>query len=282
MKYTFENNSVIISELNDFDLAETLDCGQAFRWKENDDKSFSGVVEGKICRIKKENDLYILENCCQDDFLNLWIDYFDLNRNYGEIKKILSTDETMAKACEFSPGIRILRQKHWETLCSFIISQNNNIKRIKGIIDRLCENFGEDLGQGFYSFPTAEKLAEYSPEDLSELRAGFRARYIIDAAKKVASKEVDLDKVAQMPLEDARKELMKIVGVGIKVADCALLFGFGRIDAFPKDVWIKRAMEYLFPQGLPKCAEPYGGIAQQYIFNYVRVCPDALPQEYKK
>ena len=282
MNYKFENNSIIISQLNDFDLAETLDCGQAFRWKENEDKSFTGIVENKICNIKKENDLYILDNCSEEDFLNLWIDYFDLNRDYGEIKKILSEDKIMAKACEFSPGIRILHQKPWETLCSFIISQNNNIKRIKGIIDRLCENFGEDLGQGFYSFPTAEKLAELTPEDLSDLRAGFRARYIIDAAKKVSSKEVDLEKIENMSLDDARKELMKIVGVGIKVADCSLLFGFGRIDAFPKDVWIKRAMEYLFPDGLPKCAEPYGGIAQQYIFNYVRVCPDALPTEYKK
>lgn len=282
MKYICSNNDIVIEELEDFDLAETLDCGQAFRWKEDGNGGFDGVVENKVCHIEKNGDKYILKNSSEEDFLNLWQDYFDLNTDYGKIKEILSNDETMAKACKFSPGIRILRQKPWETLCSFIISQNNNIKRIKGIIDRLCETYGEEIASGFYSFPSAEKLAVLNPEDLSELRAGFRARYIIDAARKVSSGEVDLKKVAELPTEDAAKELMKIVGVGQKVADCTLLFGFGRIDCFPKDVWIKRAMTYLFPEGLPAEAVPYSGIAQQYIFNYVRVCPEALPLDAAK
>ena len=282
MKYICSDKNIIVEDLNDFDLAETLDCGQAFRWKEDEYGGFDGIVEDKVCHIKKNENKYILENCSENDFLNLWWDYFDLNTDYGQIKKILSQNETMAKACKFSPGIRILRQKPWETLCSFIISQNNNIKRIKGIIERLCQTYGNEIEEGFFTFPSADTLAALEPDDLSELRAGFRARYIIDAARKVSSGEVDLEKVAKLPTEEAAKELMKIIGVGQKVADCTLLFGFGRIDCFPKDVWIKRAMTYLFPDGLPSEAVPYSGIAQQYIFNYVRVCPEALPSEAVK
>ena len=170
-------------------------------------------------------------------------------------------------------------QSPWETLCSFIISQNNNIKRIAGIIERLCENFGDELGDGVYSFPSAEKLACLSVDDLSVLRSGFRAKYIIDAAKKVSSNEVDFKKVASAELSEARAELMKITGVGPKVADCALLFGFHRLDAFPTDVWIKRALSYLYPNGFPDFADQYKGIAQQYLFHYVRTCEGVLPKD---
>ena len=163
----------------------------------------------------------------------------------------------------------MLNQEPWETLCSFIISQNNNIKRIKGIISRLCENFGENKG-GFYTFPTAEKIAALTLEDLSVLRSGFRAKYILDAAKKVSSGEVELKKLKDAPTDGARDELMKITGVGPKVADCVLLFGLEHADAFPKDVWIKRAMQVLFDGELPECAKPYAGITQQYIFLYAR------------
>lgn len=275
----FENNNVILSDLTDFDLAETLDCGQAFRWEENPDGSFSGVVKGKICRIIKNNNDFILENISEDDYNNIWCDYFDFKTDYAKIKDIVSYDEILKKACTFAPGIRVLHQEPWEALCSFIISQNNNIKRIKGIVKRLCEKYGDDLGNGFYSFPSADTLAKLTVDDLADLRSGFRARYIIDGAQKVANKEVDLNKIKNMPIDDARNELMKITGVGVKVADCTLLYGMNRIESFPKDVWIKRAITYLFPNGLPENALPYAGIVQQYIFHYIRICPDALPQE---
>ena len=166
-------------------------------------------------------------------------------------------------------GIRILKQEPWETVCSFIISQNNNIPRIKGIIERLCENFGEKIEGGF-AFPSAEKIAALSLEELAVIRSGFRAKYILDAARKFASGEISSERLEQLSTDEARSQLMKIYGVGEKVADCVLLFAFARIDAFPKDVWIKRAMEKLFSGDLPECAVPYAGIVQQYIFHFAR------------
>ena len=192
-----------------------------------------------------------------------------MDRNYSEIIEKISTNEVLKNASEYGKGIRVLNQPPWETLCSFIISQNNNIKRIKGIISRLCETYGEKI-EGGYTFPTAEKLASLSPEDLAPLRAGFRAKYIIDAAKKVANGEVNLLSLKDLPYGEAQAELLKIKGVGPKVADCALLFSHRHIDAFPKDVWIKRALTVLFGGDLPKEAVPYAGIVQQYIFFYAR------------
>lgn len=165
-----------------------------------------------------------------------------------------------------------MRQEPWEALCSFIISQNNNIKRIKGIVERLCQSFGEPIADGVYNFPSYEVLARLSETDLAPLRCGFRARYIIDASRKVSSGEVNLERLKTCPIDEARQELIKITGVGAKVAECALLYGCGRIEGFPMDVWMKRAMTALFPDGLPECALPYAGIAQQYIFHYVRSC----------
>ncbi len=267
--FEFKNNNIYIYGLSDFDLPHTLDCGQAFRWK-NYGEIWTGVAFDKFLKLEKTNDgTVIFYNTTEDDFKNLWCDYFDLNRDYSEILNILSENATLKKACEYSHGIRILNQEPFETLCSFIISQNNNIKRIKGIIERLCENFGE-CKNGYYAFPTAEKMASLTLDDLAPLRSGFRAKYLLDAAKKVASGEVDLYNLKNMPIDNARAELMKIVGVGPKVADCCLLFSHRHTSAFPKDVWIKRAMEVLFGGELPDCAKEYAGIAQQYIFFYAR------------
>ncbi len=267
--FEYKNNNIYIYGIEEFDLPHTLDCGQAFRWQETDG-IWQGVAFGKFLELEKLQDgAVLLYNTTPEEFENIWRDYFDLDRNYKNIVDVLSQNETLKKACEYSYGIRILNQEPFETLCSFIISQNNNIKRIKGIIERLCENFGEDKN-GYYTFPTAEKMASLTLEDLAPLRSGFRAKYLLDAAKKVASGEVDLNELKNMTLDDARNELMKIVGVGPKVADCCLLFSHKQVKAFPKDVWIKRAMETLFAGDLPKEAEDYAGIAQQYIFFYAR------------
>lgn len=270
MKIENKNNNIYIYGAEDFDLPHTLDCGQAFRWVCDEKNVWSGVAFNRFLKLEKLTDgTVVLYNTTAEDFENIWKDYFDFSRDYGEIIKILSENSVLKQACEYSHGIRILNQEPFETLCSFIISQNNNIKRIKGIISRLCENFG-DKKEGYYTFPTAEKLATLTLEDLAVLRSGFRAKYLLDAAQKVANGEVELSKLKEMNLEDARNQLMKIKGVGPKVADCCLLFSHRHTDAFPKDVWIKRAMEVLFGGELPECAKEYAGIAQQYIFFYAR------------
>lgn len=266
------DKGVRVSPVRDLDLAETLDCGQSFRWEEYDG-GFRGIAFGREVVMKLEGETLTIENSTPEDFESIWKDYLDLGLDYGEIRRGISELHPVLKeACAYAPGIRILRQEPWEALCTFIISQNNNIKRIKGIVSRLCENFGESIGSG-YGFPTAAALSRLAPDDLAPLRAGFRNKYIIDAAKKVAGGEVDLELCRTLPYEDARLELMKIKGVGVKVADCALLFGMHRIEAFPVDVWMKRALENLFPGMSPSDFGDYAGIAQQYIFHYSRMNP---------
>ena len=266
--------SVVFENISDLALRETLDCGQCFRWKENDDGSFSGLVRSKYARARLGNGSLILDGADEAD-RDMWFDYFDLGLDYGEVRRQLSEiHPVMAEAARFAPGIRILRQEPFEALISFIISQNNNIKRISGIVDRLCEGFGEQIGEGLYSFPTAERLAALEPDDLAPIRAGFRHRYIIDAARRVSGGEIDLEALRELPYDEAKKELMKITGVGVKVADCALLYGLHRLDGFPLDVWMKRAMAVLFDGMEPSVFGEYAGIAQQYIFHYSRMNPD--------
>ncbi len=269
MIYRVNENDIIIDK-KDFSLSETLDCGQSFRWKalENED-GFSGFSKDKFLKIIYQNDSIVLKDTTEKDFLSYWANYFDLETDYTALKNEYAKDNTLKKACEYASGIRLLRQDKWEALCSFIISQNNNIPRIKGIVERLCENFGDATVNG-YTFPSYEKIASLTVEDLAPIRAGFRARYILDAAKKVSSGEIDLEKISQLDIEEARAELMKIVGVGVKVADCALLYGMYRIESFPVDVWIKRVLSEYYPNGLPECIKGSEGIAQQFLFHYVR------------
>lgn len=271
LQFSVIDNDVVVECEEEFDLKQTFECGQCFRFDEISDDCFEGVAFNKHLVISKDSDKIILKGVTKEDFQSIWQKYFDLDLNYENIKKELSKiSENMRQACEFAPGIRILHQDPWETLCSFIISQNNNIPRIKGIISRLCENFGYHINDNYYSFPTPEVIKDLKEEDLAPLRSGFRAKYIIDAAKKVANKEVDLKKIETMDIDSARIELQKIHGVGPKVAECTLLYGFHRLEAFPMDVWMKRAMKILFPENVPKDFGPFAGIAQQYIFHYSR------------
>ncbi|MDR3552016.1 MAG: DNA glycosylase [Clostridia bacterium] len=262
----------------DIDLDATFGCGQCFRWLRLAHGGWSGVAHGRELTVRRDGPLLLLEGAGEDE-RGLWQEYFDLGRDYGAVRALLAGDTVFAKAAAFAPGMRLLRQESWEALCSFILSQNNNIPRIRGIIERLCENFGERLAGGGYAFPTAHRLACISEKELAPLRCGFRAGYIADAARKVDSGEVDLSLAARMPLDEARALLQKIHGVGPKVAECTLLFGCGRVECFPVDVWIRRAMACYFPQGLPGRFEPVGGIAQQLLFHYVRCCPDAAHEE---
>lgn len=252
-----------------FNLERTFTCGQAFRWKQKENGVWCAIV-GKDYLEAEEKDGKLYFYTDESTFNTVWKDYFALDTDYQMICNLICENNILRQTVEYGKGIRILKQDSWEALCSFIISQNNNIPRIMGIIERLCENFGEKLENGF-SFPSAESIAKLSLEDLSILRSGFRAKYILDAAKKVAQGEVDLKKIAaEKDINKAREELMKIYGVGKKVADCTLLFGMGRLEAFPEDVWIKRAVKVLFDGEFPKEVNDYAGVAQQFLFFFAR------------
>lgn len=271
MKHNSITNNIELNIVDKFNLEDTFNCGQCFRWKKTDDNSFEGVAFDKYLKITKKTDKIILMNTSKEDFENVWKDYFDLSLNYNYVRSELEKiNDKMKKICNYSPGIRILKQDPWEALCSFIISQNNNIPRIKGIINRLCENFGYQISNGVYSFPKANELSTLNDSDLDILKCGFRSKYILDAAKKVSSGEINLNNIKKMKIDLARKELQKIKGVGPKVAECTLLYGMYRLEAFPMDVWMKRAMEKIFSDMKAEDFGQYAGIAQQYIFNYIR------------
>lgn len=269
MDIKYINNNIILTGVTNLNIAQTLDCGQAFRWSKDETDVWSGIAFGHFLKIKQTDDIIIFFDTDENTFNEIWRPYFDIDRDYADIIKNISHNDTLKTAAQYGEGIRILRQDSWEALCSFIISQNNNIPRIKGIVERLCMNFGDEINGG-YSFPSAERIAQLNLDDLQVLRSGFRSKYILDAAKKVASGEIDFAKFADMSTDQIRNQLMTIYGVGAKVADCALLYGMGRIDAFPKDVWIKRALEVLFGGDLPEATSQYAGIIQQYIFFYAR------------
>lgn len=267
MKSYIKDNSIIFDEADNLNLALTLDCGQAFRWIQKPNGAWHAVVSGRAVDITQDGERITVIGDTDEGF---WRTYLDLDRDYGAICEKLKTDRWLNRAIKEYSGIRILRQDTWEALCSFIISQNNNIPRIKGIIERLCTAFGDDLGNGDFGFPSAERLAKCSVDDLAPLRSGFRAKYIIDAAQKVAGGAIDLDILATENMDVCRSELIKIKGVGAKVAECTLLYGCGRIEAFPVDVWVKRIMAELYPEGLPECTFGIEGIAQQFLFHWRR------------
>lgn len=271
MKIQQLGKNTVLTEVTEFSLKDTLDCGQTFRWQEKEPDIWHGVAFGKYLKIGIKGSEVTFYDTDKETFESIWQDYFDLQRDYSSIISVLSQNEVLASAASFANGIRILRQEPWEALCSFIISQNNNIPRIKGIVERLCNNFGDEISDGFFSFPSAKQIASLTIDDLAVLKSGFRAKYILDAANKVANGEINLEELKNEDISKARQKLMTIYGVGEKVADCTLLFGLNKIEAFPKDVWIKKAMAKLFDGELPACATEYAGIAQQYIFHFARM-----------
>ena len=279
MTYRQAGDYVELLTDDDFDLARIFECGQCFRWNADENGVYTGVAMGKAARIYREGEkIFISGNV--EDFENIWRGYFDLDRSYAGIRTGLCIDDYMKEASAFGAGIRILYQEKWEALCSFIISQNNNIPRIKKTVEKLCSLFGEKtelFGETYYTFPAASKIAALSVEDLEPLRSGYRAEYIIGAAKKVAAGEIDLEEISKMNPEDACKTLKSIKGVGDKVANCVVLFGLQMLDAFPIDVWMKKALKAHYENGFdPKIFAPYAGIAQQYMFYFARSGKDLL------
>lgn len=264
---------IYLGSLREIDPVKTFECGQCFRWNVDENGDYFGVARGKAARLVTEGEgVYII--CEAGDYEAIWRDYLDMDRDYESIRLGFDAGEYLAKCADFGAGIRILRQERWEALCSFIISQCNNIPRIKGIVEKLCTAFGEKrefLGREYYSFPSAETIAALEAEDLAVLRAGYRAPYIIGAARAVASGELDLDALAAADQHTAMKGLLALNGVGAKVANCALLFGLGHMEAFPIDVWMKRALkEHFAPDFDPASLGDHAGLAQQYIFYYAR------------
>lgn len=277
-----------IENVRGFSVAKTFDCGQCFRFERVEgsphEVEFSGVAFGRFLSFGQDGDILTIYNCTKDFFEEKLFSYLGLCDDYEAIRRdILSRcpAEYMRSVSEYGEGIRILRQEKWETLCSFIISQNNNIPRIKKIIRALSEKCGERIdcaelhehgaGAAEYSFPTPEAVMALGIIGLRELKVGFRASYIFDAAEKVASGELDLDKISELPFDDCAASLMKIKGVGMKVASCTALFCMEKFDAFPIDVWIRRVLEEKFPKDFdPKSLGEYAGIAQQYMFYGAR------------
>jgi len=257
-------NDVVIRGVKHFDHV-TLDCGQAFRWERVDEFNFVGIAFGRRMELElKQGDL-ALRDTSLAEFETTWRTYFDFNRSYSNLREIFQQHESMKKALAYSPGLRLMRQEPWETKISFILSQNSNIPRIKKMIGLLCQNFGEKLGCGGYAFPQPTALID---ADLSVIRSGYRAAYIQDAARRTIAGEFDF--AANATTDELRRALMQVHGIGPKVADCVLLFGYGKLECFPMDVWMKRVVEKLYPDGLPQELQENAGIAQQFLFHYAR------------
>lgn len=279
-----------IKNIKSFELADIFDCGQCFRWNKQKDGSYTGVFKGNVMNVQKEDNIVTFKGICNGDIKEIVEDYFDLNRNYEEIKEKLSKiDENVKTSIEYGQGIRILNQDLWEMIISYIISANNNIPRIKGIIDRISKNYGKEIewnGEKYYTFPTPEELKDVTIEDYRKLGAGFRDVRLYETVQAVLDKKVNLKQMQNNPNTlEVREQLLTLSGVGPKVADCILLFStLKRFEAFPIDVWVRRVMNELYLKNedetkvnkkeLEKLAhKKFGnlaGIAQQYLFYWKR------------
>ena len=279
-----------IENIKSFELADIFDCGQCFRWNKQPDGSYTGIFEKNVMNVQKDGDVVTFKGICDGNIKEIVENYFDLNRDYEEIKNKLSQiDENVKKSIEYGKGIRILNQDLWEMIISFIISANNNIPRIKGIIERLAQKYGKEIewkGEKYYTFPTPEELKDVTVEDYRKLGLGFRDIRLYETVHMVLDKKVDLNEMQQNPnTYEVREQLLSLSGVGPKVADCILLFStLKRFEVFPIDVWVRRVMNELYiknedetkvnKKDIEKLAkEKFGnlaGIAQQYLFYWKR------------
>lgn len=272
------NDGIKITGISELSLPETLDCGQCFRWKPDENGNWQGTVHG-VCRsIRQERQGITILGANEEEFSSVWYDYFDLGRDYDALKKDFAECEILHEACEFAPGIRVLHQEPWEAFITFIISQNNNIARIKGIVERICAAFGSEIEEGIYAFPTPEQLSKAAADDFVKLGCGYRAEYLVFAANEVESGRLDLSALAKAPTAEARRRLLEVHGIGPKVADCVLLYGLGKTDCCPADVWMKRVINTL-GGSMPSCVKDYAGIAQQFLFHYARNYPEKFIQK---
>ncbi len=279
-----------IQKIDSFELADIFDCGQCFRWNKQENGSYTGVFKGNVMNVKKEQDEIIFKGICNGNIKDVVEEYFDLNRDYEKIKEQLKNiDENVKKSVEYGQGIRILNQDLWEMIISYIISANNNIPRIKGIIEKLSKKYGNMIewnGEKYYTFPTPEQLENVSIQDYRDLGAGFRDIRLYETVHMILDKKVDLEEMQNNSNTlEVRDKLLTLSGVGPKVADCILLFStLKRFEVFPIDVWVRRVMNELYIKNedetkvnkkqIEKIAQDkfgnLAGIAQQYLFYWKR------------
>jgi len=285
MQVIEKDGGVLLKMPSNFRVDQVFDCGQAFRFRPVQEGEYEGVAFGKYLRVKHIDQDVFLWPSTLEEYYSVWESYFDLKTDYTEIKNNISVEfDIMKKAVEFGSGIRILKQDPWEIIISFIISANNNIPRIQGSIDKISEKYGQVFsdpdGTQHYTFPSPEQLAQADVESLRACGVGYRDKYILKSAQMIASGEVDINNISTLSLQDAEKELLKLLGVGKKVADCILLFGFNHMRAFPVDTWVKKVIAKYFLNDsasvksiLNFADETFGdlaGYAQQYLFFYIR------------
>lgn len=278
----------IIKNCKSFKVKDIFECGQCFRWNEEPDGSYTGIFGHNVLNVKEEKNI-VITGICNGDIEDICKNYFDLDRNYEEIKETLSLiDDNMKESIKYGEGIRILNQDLWEMIISFIISANNNIPRIKGIIERMSAKYGQEIkfrGTSYYTFPTIDELSQASVKDLKDLGLGFRDRYVYETTKKIKEGKINLENLKQESTNEVRKQLLTLTGVGPKVADCIMLFStLKRFDVFPVDVWVRRVMNDLYIHNEDEtkvnkkqiqeiARDKFGaleGIAQQYLFYWKR------------
>jgi len=278
-----------IKQCDTFELKDIFECGQCFRWKKEKDGSYIGVVKNNVVKVQKTGNTIQFKSVGEDDLEKLATDYFDLNRDYGTMKQTLSNiDSYMEQSIQYGKGIRILNQDLWETIISFIISANNNIPRIRGIIERMAKAYGKEIifeGKCYYTFPGVEELAKASIQELRELGLGFRDKRVYETTRMINEKKVELEVLKKLESKEVREKLLTLPGVGPKVADCILLFStLKKWEVFPIDVWVRRVMNELYIHNPDEskvkkeeiesiAKEKFGsfaGMAQQYLFYWKR------------
>ncbi|MFW2503804.1 DNA-3-methyladenine glycosylase family protein [Clostridium diolis] len=295
----FYDNYLIIKELRNFKLKHIFECGQIFRFEEVAENDFIVIAFGRLIEVKEEGNDVIIYNSTKEDFQNIWLKYFDLDRDYSVIKDELSKDVLLKQSIEFGYGVRVLNQDPFEMLLSFIISARNNIPSIKKTVNKISNKWGKEIiykDKTYYAFPNIDEIKDATLEEIQETGASFRSKYIFDTIKNVYNSKsgkgnlktndaneyikYDLDYIKNLDDDECHNALQEFKGVGSKVADCIMLFSMEKTSAFPVDVWVKRAMIHFYgaeDASLNKIRifgrNKFGklaGFAQQYLFYYAR------------
>lgn len=268
-----DGGDVVVRSLDHFDPDLVFDCGQCFRFAKKDGV-WQGVARGRLLRLTREGDDLRIFDMDTAEFESSWLDYLGLTLDYDIVRESFdAADSHLSDAADVGQGIRILGQEPWEALISFIISQNNNIPRIRSLVERLCVRCGKKFsanGEDFFAFPTPDEMATLDESDFAEMGMGYRAAYLVDATRGVREGRLLFDELYDMPTDRVIDRLKCVKGVGTKVASCVALFGLGKYDAFPIDVWVKRILAKYYPDRADIDFGPYAGIAQQYLFYFER------------